>query len=93
MNLSRLIARIKVILAAAVTWLLFIGLLLGQLAGDVGDLGPIGADISTWALRLVAWIGTAVLIIRRVTPVIDRAERGILPVDAPNVSPTPPPGV
>lgn len=74
-------ARLVVWAAAAVTWLIAAGMVLGQLAGQVGDLGPIGADVAAWALRAAAWAATAVLIIRRVTPVL-KSERGLLPPDS-----------
>ncbi len=79
MSISLIIARIKVVLKAAVTWLIFAGILLSQLATQVGDLGPIGADVAKWAGIALGWIASAVLVIRRVTPVLDTAERGILP--------------
>lgn len=73
-------ARLLVALTAAVTWLIAAGMVLGQLAGQVGDLGPVGADVARWALRVAAWAATAVLIIRRVTPVL-KSDRGLLPPD------------
>ena len=77
--MTKLFARIKVIASTAVTWLIALGLVANQLAGQVGDLGTVGATVAAWSLRIATGIATAVLIIRRVTPVLDTAERGILP--------------
>lgn len=79
MSITALLARIKVVASAAVTWLVFAGLLLSQLATQVGDLGPVGADVARWIGVAVAWLASATLIIRRVSPVLDTAQRGILP--------------
>ena len=72
------IKQIKIVLAAAVTWLVFAAVVLSAVAAQAPAVGPIGDTIARWALTGLVWISTAIAIIRRVTPVpVD--ERGILP--------------
>lgn len=76
-----IVQRVKVILGAAVTWLTAAGLILTIFAEEIASVAPAGAaeDVTVWLVRIVAWIGAAVTIIRRVTPVLPE-ERGVLPV-------------
>lgn len=73
------IERAKVITSAAVTWLTFTALVLTVAADEIGQLAPdgTGQDVTTFLIRVAAWLGAAVSIIRRVTPVAPD-ERGIL---------------
>lgn len=66
-----MIARVKVVLAAAVTWLVFIGFVATVVADEI-------PGVAGWAVRIAAWATTAVSIIRRVTPVLPE-DRGVLP--------------
>lgn len=79
-KLNELIAKAKVIAQAVVTWLVFASVVLTFAAGEIADVvpGETGEAITVWVLRVVAWLGVAVGIIRRVTPVAPD-ERGILP--------------
>lgn len=76
-----MIQRIKVLAGAAVTWLTLAATVLTIASEEIGAVLPEGAadDITVWVVRAIAWIGAAVAIIRRVTPVLPE-ERGVLPV-------------
>lgn len=63
--------RLKVLLSAAPTYLIIISGVLTALAEEL-------PDAPRWIVTVAAWLATAVLIIRRVTPV-PPAERGLLP--------------
>lgn len=83
--MNNLLERIKVLLTAAVTWLVVLG---GVLTIVIAQLTPVlGVDdpIILWLTGAVVWIAILVQIIRRVTPVLPSA-RGILPVDTPATS-------
>ena len=71
------IDRVKVIAKTAVTWLVFASVLLTAIAGELGELLPGNPEVSTFIMRVVAWLTAAVTIIRRVTPVAPD-ERGVL---------------
>lgn len=71
--IDKTLARLKVILTAAVTYLV----LAATVLTIVSESLP--AAPGTIA-KVLAWLGTAVLIIRRVTPVLPD-ERGVLPQD------------
>ena len=73
------ITRIKTILTTFVTWLVVLAGILTIVAGELVD--QVGADspVIVLILRVVAWLGTAVAIIRKVTPVLPSAT-GLLPV-------------
>lgn len=78
--MKKLAARIRVILTAAPTWLVFAALTVQIVTEEISKILPAG-----WAARVVAIggavgaiIGAAIAIIRRVSPVLP-AERGILP--------------
>lgn len=77
--MSNLIARAKVVLSAAVTWIVAITVVLTEIASELEGLGPVGEQASQIIARILTWLFAAVLIIRRVRPVLDKAERGILP--------------
>lgn len=79
--MKKFAARAKVVLSDAVTWLIFVALIVQQVAIQLPALGPIGEEAARIAVTVLNWIGCAVAIIRRVTPVVDKAERGILPKD------------
>lgn len=72
-----MIARLKVIASAAVTWLIAASVLVSAAAPQIAELFPTRAeDITTWAARVVGWLAAAVLVIRRVSPV-PADERGV----------------
>lgn len=72
-----MIEKLKVIASAAVTWLIAASVVVSAVAPQLAELFPQSAeDITTWAARVVAWLGAAVLIVRRVTPV-PADQRGI----------------
>lgn len=90
--LRRAAARVKVVLTAAPTWLAAASAAITTVAPELGRLAPAHTQIiATWAARLVVWIGGAILVIRRVTPVIDRAQRGLLPPGPASPDPGPAP--
>ena len=68
-------SKIRVIATAAVTWLVVISGVITAILPVVGDEWP---EVVPYGLTAVAWIGTAVAIIRTVSPVAPD-ERGILP--------------
>ena len=83
--MNKAIAHAKVIASAAVTWLVLIATLVTTLAHQLAELMPNGTiagmkidDIVAALLRTAAWLGGAVAIIRRVTPV-EADARGVLP--------------
>lgn len=53
---------------------------LGAAANDIAAAGPVlgSEDVTAWLVRGVAWLGTAVLAIRRVSEVA-KEHRGLLP--------------
>lgn len=76
--MTETIARIKVVLSAAVTWITLAIAVLTIFSEEIAALLPEGSeDISAFILKVVAWLGGAVTIIRRVSPVLP-SERGIL---------------
>jgi hypothetical protein len=75
--MTKNVARLKVILASAVTW---IGIGVFALA-QVSDVFPTTAG---WIAKVSALALGIVAVIRRVTPVIP-SERGILPPPVPHV--------
>lgn len=78
--MSDFIARVRVVLTAAVTWITAVAAVIPFIADDIADQLPSGAaeQVTKYALLAVAWLGAAVSIIRRVTPVLPD-ERGVLP--------------
>jgi len=75
--MAEFIDRVKVIARTAVTWLVFASVLLTAIAGELADLLPGNPEVTTFIMRVVAWITAAITIIRRVTPVAPD-ERGVL---------------
>lgn len=77
--MSKLIARIRVLLNAAPTYLAAAGVIIAVLADEVGKLAPTGwQDNAVQILGVLAGIvAAATAIVRRVTPVLP-AERGLL---------------
>jgi hypothetical protein len=76
--MTKTIERLRVILTAAVTWLVAIATVLTIVAAELGDaFGDDAAPVVTWIARIIVWIGVATAIIRRVTPVLPAAQ-GIL---------------
>jgi hypothetical protein len=70
---------LQVLLGAAVTWMVALASGLTLAAGEIAQAAPEGSEGTVAViLRVVAWLGTAVLIVRRVTPVLPAA-RGLLP--------------
>lgn len=69
--------RFKTVAKAAVTWLVVLAGVLTIAAEELAE--QVGADspVVVLILRVVAWVGTAVAIIRRSTPVLPEA-RGII---------------
>lgn len=81
--MRKLLARIRVILTAAPTWLVFAALTVPIVTEEVAKVLP-----ASWAERVVTiggyvvgWLGAAIAIVRRVTTVLP-SERGILPPGA-----------
>ncbi len=76
--------RLEVIATAAVTWIVVASTVLTVVAEELGNLFADGqaATVIRVLLRIVAALGAAVTIIRRVTPVL-KAERGLLPTTTP----------
>lgn len=81
--MSKLIARAKVVATAAVTYLVLAGAVLAIVAEELAKVLPDGPGqaVARIAGVALAAIGAAIAIIRRVTPVLDGAEHGILPQD------------
>lgn len=77
-KLHALAAKAKVVLTAAVTWLVALEAALIVLADELAPLIPLPwADrVTAWLLIAIGVIGTAIAIVRRVTPVLPN-ERGI----------------
>lgn len=80
--MRQFIAKVKVIASAAVTWLTFASIVLTTAAEEVAALLPTDSEITATIIRIVAWLSTAILIIRRVATVLPN-ERGILPQGPP----------
>lgn len=77
--MNNTITRIKTILTTFVTWLVVLAGILTIVAGELVE--QLGADsaVIVLILRVITWIGIAVTIIRKVTPVLPSAT-GLLPV-------------
>lgn len=77
--MTDLIARARVVLRAAPTWLTAVSVVLTAAAHEISTVAPSGSeDVVRWLLTAAAWLASAVSIIRRVTPVA-AGERGVLP--------------
>lgn len=77
-KLNAFAAKAKVVLTAAVTWLIALEAALIVLSDELAKAIPVPwADrVTAWVLIAIGVIGTAIAIIRRVTPVLPD-ERGI----------------
>jgi hypothetical protein len=74
-----MLEQIKVVSTAAVTWITATSAALVILSEEISAVAPDGSeDLVAIIVKAVAWLGAAVAIIRRVTPVLP-SERGILP--------------
>lgn len=73
--------RIVVILKAAPTWLVAASTFIAIFSEEIVAVLPdsLDATVAEWTTIAVGWLGAAIVIIRRVTPVLPD-ERGILPV-------------
>lgn len=80
--MSTLLAKAKVVLSGAVTWLLAISSLLMFAARQVAEIAPGNTTLLTWLVRVTAWLATAVAVMRRVTPVLGEAQ-GLLATPGP----------
>lgn len=80
--MQNVIARIKVVLTAAVTWLVAASLVVTIVSSELADVLSDGTaeTVAAVSLKIVAWLGAAVSIIRRVTPVLPD-QVGLLPPD------------
>lgn len=77
--MSDLIARARVVVRAAPTWLTAVSVVLTAAAREISTVAPDGGeDVVRWLVTAAAWLASAVAIIRRVTPV-PAQERGVLP--------------
>jgi len=76
--MTDLIARARVVLRAAPTWLTALSVMLTAAAHEISTVAPDGGqDVVRWLITAAAWLASAVAIIRRVTPV-PADQRGIL---------------
>lgn len=82
--MTEFLAKVRVVASAAVTWLVIAeGVLLAVVAEVVPQLPePWGSRVGTFVASALAVLATAIVIIRRVTPV-EPEERGILPQSPP----------
>ncbi len=78
--MKKFLTRVRVVATQAVTYLVGAAAVIPFIADDIADQLPAGAagQVTKYALLAVAWIGAAVSIIRRVTPVLPQ-DRGLLP--------------
>lgn len=79
-RMKELWAKVVVVLKAAPTWLTAASAVIIIFSEEIGAVLPAGTaeTVGQWAAIAVGWLGAAVSIIRRVTPVLPD-ERGILP--------------
>ena len=77
--MSNVLARARVVATSVVTWLQVIAAVLVIAAEEIANAVPeISDDVTTVVVRVVAVLGAAIAIIRRVSPVLPD-ERGLLP--------------
>ena len=78
--MTKLLARIRVLLTAAPTWLAGAAVVVGAVSDEVAKAVPDGWQDNVIAIGgpVLAVIGAATAIVRRVTPVFG-ADRGLLP--------------
>lgn len=73
------IRRAIVVLGAVNTYLIAAGMGLQIAANEIAEAAPEGSQTAgAWAVRVLAWLATAVAVIRRVTEVA-KYEQGLLP--------------
>lgn len=73
-----LIDRAHVLLRTAVTYLVALAVGVSAAADELAALAPDGSETSVaWLLRVATWIGSAVAIVRRVSPA-ERQSWGLL---------------
>lgn len=84
--MSATLTRIKTLAAAANTWLVAGGIVVGIIAEEIADelSGDTAADVVRIGGKIVGWLGAAAAIVRRSTTVIE-SQRGLLPVAGPVV--------
>lgn len=91
--MHELVARARVVLRAAPTYLVALSTIVSIVAEEVAAVLPAGpaTTVGVIAVRVVAVLAAAVAIIRRVTPVVD-SQHGLLPAPpaAPTLTPPPP---
>jgi hypothetical protein len=77
--MNNLAARIKVLGTAVNTWLVAIALIVPIAVSEIAQELPSdkAEAVTKWGGKLIAWIGVAVAIVRRSTPVI-KSQRGLL---------------
>lgn len=77
--MSGFLARVRTVLTAAPTYLTALAVIISIFSEEISTLLPEGpaGQVSHWAVVAVGWLGAAVTIIRRVTPVIPD-ERGLI---------------
>lgn len=80
--ITAIIDRLLVILRAAPTYLTAVAVIAGILLDELPELGALPSWLVTGLAGIIAIVGVAGAIIRRVTPVL-RDARGILPADGP----------
>lgn len=80
MSIREILARVRVVLTAAPTYITLAATLITVFAEEIGALLPEGAaaSVGSAVTVLLSWLGAAINIIRRVTPVLPD-ERGLLP--------------
>ncbi|HEU5085679.1 MAG TPA: hypothetical protein VFU14_20225 [Acidimicrobiales bacterium] len=77
--MSDALARVRVVAASAVTWLVAAASAVTIVREEIVAAFPEAAEpVAAVAVPLLAGLGAAVAIIRRVTPVVP-SERGVLP--------------
>jgi hypothetical protein len=78
--MSDFLLKVRVVLTAAPTWITAAATLVTIFSEEIGGLLPAGAaeSLASAGAIVLAWLGAAINIIRRVTPVLPE-ERGILP--------------
>jgi hypothetical protein len=79
--IERLVARARIVLTAAVTWLVLAATILGAIVSEL-ELAGVGGTVVRILAGVLGALGVAIAIIRRVTTVLPDA-RGILPTGAP----------
>lgn len=77
--MSGFVARVRVLLGAAPTWLTTAAVVVSAFNDEIGEAFPGAADeVAAVAAPVLAAIGAAIAIVRRVTPVA-KDQRGLLP--------------